>query len=130
MADGSDDRWTVRGVPAALRGAAAEAAQRRKVTVGAWLCQAIDREVAAERAPLELKVAGPVAAMSAELSAADVRLALIERAVASAVSLAAAPGVPSGFRWRANRLLRESLPDPALRVLADKPRLALVGSGD
>jgi hypothetical protein len=106
MADDlADDRWTVRGVPKGMREAASEAAARGKVTVGAWLCRAIDREVAAEREPFGLVL--PPADKSSD---AEARLAMVERAVASAVALASAPGVPTGFRRRANKLLRESLP--------------------
>lgn len=123
MAD-EDDRWTVRGVTKAVRDAAADAAQRRKVTVGAWLTGAIDREVRAEREPLDL-LPRPAADNSSDM--ADTRLAMIERAVASAVALASAPEVPTGFRRRANRLLRESLPPAAPRVVAGERRLKLAG---
>ena len=139
MAD-EDDRWTVRGVTKAVRDAAADAAQRRKVTVGAWLTGAIDREVRAEREPLDLAakradvpegvsrtlLPRPAAENSSDM--ADAKLAMVERAVASAVALANAPEVPIGFRRRANRLLRESLPD-ALPRLAGGDRRLMIGGG-
>ena len=50
---------------------------------------------------------------------------MIERAVASAVALAAAPEVPAGFRRRANRLLRESLPPVLPRVIGGDGRLMI-----
>jgi hypothetical protein len=124
MAD-DDDRWTVRGVTKAVRDAAADAAQRRKVTVGAWLTGAIDREVRAEREPLDALVR-PAADNSSDM--ADARLAVVERAVPSAVALANAPEVPTGFRRRANRLLRESLPNALPRVVAGDRRL-MIGGG-
>ena len=121
MAD-EDDRWTVRGVTKAVRDAAADAAQRRKVTVGAFLSEAVVFAVRAEREPLDL-LPRPAADNSADM--ADARLAMIERAVASAVALANAPEVPTGFRRRANRLLRESLPAALPRVVAGDRRLMI-----
>jgi len=125
MAD-DDDRWTVRGVTKAVRDAAADAAQRRKVTVGAWLTGAIDREVRAEREPLDL-LPRPAADNSSDM--ADARLAMIERAVASAVALAGARGVPKVFRQQANHLLRESLPEPLTTMVASDRRLKLRAPG-
>ncbi len=61
--------------------------------------------MAAEREPFGLALSP-----SDKMSDAEARLAIVERAVASAVALAGAPGVPTGFRRRANKLLRESLP--------------------
>jgi hypothetical protein len=88
--DLSDDRYTVRGVPKAFREKAAKAAGRRKIPVGAWLCQAIDREVEAERQPLDLIRPGSVADKSSDpsdiASDAVARLALVERAIAAAVA--------------------------------------------
>lgn len=124
MAD-DDDRWTVRGVTKAVRDAAGEAAQRRKVTVGAWLSRAIDREINAEREPLDLTLPRTPADKTADMADTHTRLALIERAVASAVALAGAPEVPTGFRRRANRLLRESLPDARPRIVAGERQLRI-----
>jgi hypothetical protein len=130
MAD-DDDRWTVRGVPKAMREAVVDAARRRRVQVGEWACEAFDRHIRAEREPLDMAVADKSADRSDVLSDADARLALIERAVASAVALASAPGVPAGFRRRANRLLREGLPVPVGRVAAGNGRrLAIAGPGN
>jgi hypothetical protein len=132
MADSEsdDDRWSVRGVPKSYRAAATYAARRRKVGVGAWLCQAIDRAVQAERAPLV--VTGPADrssdGMSDGLSDAGAQLALIERAVAAAVALAEAPAVPTAFRRRANRLLREALPVAAVRGVDGQRRLPVDGA--
>jgi hypothetical protein len=132
MADESaDDRWTVRGVPKGVRDAVADAAQRGKLTVGMWLCRAIDREIQAEREPLDLLVTRPVADKSSDrsdnLSDSGSRLALIERAVDAAVALAGAAEVPAGFRRRANRLLRDSLP-PATPRKVSSPRLLIDGA--
>jgi hypothetical protein len=128
----ADDRWTVRGVPKAVRDSATDAALRRKVTVGAWLCQASDREINAERAPLDLMRPQAMADKSADasdrLSDAAARLALIERSVTAAIALAAEPAVPTGFRRRANRLLRESLPAPALPTIPRRRQIYLAAS--
>ena len=126
-------------MPKAYRDKAAEAATRRKVTLGAYVCRALDLAVLAERAPAErirsASEADPMADMSAMsavvLSEAASRVAVIERAVAAATALAAAPGIPAGFRRRANRLLRESLPPATPRVPAAARRaLVVVADGD
>jgi hypothetical protein len=131
MADNNADdmRWTVRGVAPEVRRVAAEAADRAKVSVGAWLSRAVDREIAAERAPLDVLAPRMAADKSSDtpdgLTDASARLALIERAVAAAVALANAPDVPAGFRRRANRLLREGLPAAGAR--AEQGRLLIDG---
>ncbi len=113
-ADKADERWTVRGVPERYRDAAAKAAQRSKMKVGAWLCEAIDAAIQAEREPIDISSPPPVSAVADD--SADV-LDRIERAVSSAVLLANAPDVPMTFRRRANRLLRDSLPSSPGRML-------------
>lgn len=41
--DAADDRWTVRGVPRNVRGIAAKAAEKRSMTLGDWLSEAVVR---------------------------------------------------------------------------------------
>ena len=131
--DTADDRWTVRGIPKHVREAIAAAAQRRKVSVGEWACEAFDRHIQAEREPVAQAIARPAdrpADMADVPSDADAQLALIERAVNAAVALAGAAAVPVAFRRRANRLLRDSLPTPAGRPSRGKPTLLLAGGTD
>lgn len=45
------DRWTVRGVPARLQKAAAEAAWAADLTMGAWLSQLVEQAVAGSLPP-------------------------------------------------------------------------------
>ena len=121
MADDlADERWTVRGVPKAYRDRATEAATRRKVTLGVYVCRALDLALQAEREPVDLIGAwcgaDDAADVSAALSDASARVAMIERAVSAAVALAAQPEVPPGLRRKANRLLRESLAQASPRV--------------
>jgi hypothetical protein len=125
--DQADDRWTVRGVPKAVREAAAAAADRRKITVGAFLCAAMDRELQAERAPIDLLPPRPADNLSDTANGtADVGLGIVERAVAAAVQLASTEGVPIGFRRRANRLLKDALGKPSPRApMAERRALAL-----
>ena len=47
------DRWTVRGVPARLQKAAAEAAWAADLTMGAWLSQLVEEAVAGSLPPSE-----------------------------------------------------------------------------
>ena len=47
------DRWTVRGVPARLQKAAAEAAWAADLTMGAWLSQLVEDAVAGTLPPTE-----------------------------------------------------------------------------
>jgi hypothetical protein len=112
--DSDGERWTVRGVPRGYQEQATEAATRRDMKVGAWVCAAIDLALQAEREPVILMPPQGPADATADTAdaAADTRLALLERAVAAAVTLASTPGVPTRFRQRANRLLREALPVP------------------
>lgn len=106
MSDGNaDDKWSVRGVPKSYRDAISQAAARQKIQVGAWICCAVDLAIQAEREPVILM---PVGYVSDDV--ADARMTLLERAVAASVRLAEAPGVPVGFRRRANGLLRQALP--------------------
>jgi hypothetical protein len=121
--ESADDRWTIRGVPKAVRDAAADAAQRRKVTVGVWLCEAVDHAIKAEREPLDLLVADKPADRSDALSDTGARLTVLERTIAAAVTLANARKIPLAFRKEANRLLRESLPSPTGLVSGEKVRL-------
>jgi hypothetical protein len=88
--DAAEVRWTVRGVPKRYRDAAAEAADRAKLPIGAWLCRAIDQAVQAERVPLE--VTAPAGAVVAPPRPAGVgELAELMRA---AQAMAEATGVP------------------------------------
>jgi hypothetical protein len=88
--DAAEVRWTVRGVPKRYRDVAAEAAVRADLSVGAWLCRAIEQAVQAERAPLE--VTAPAAAPAPRPAAAGVgELADLMRA---AQAMAEATGVP------------------------------------
>jgi hypothetical protein len=114
MADEDETRWTVRGVPKAYRERAAEAASRRKVTLGTYVCQALDLMLRTEREPLAALL--PLADKTADMTE-DARLARIERIVASVVALASTRGVPAETRKQANRLLREALPQPATDVM-------------
>lgn len=41
--DASDDRWTIRGIPKNVRGIAAKAAEKRGMTVGDWISEAVVR---------------------------------------------------------------------------------------
>ena len=41
--DAADDRWTVRGVPRNVRGIAGKAAEKRGMTLGDWISEAIVR---------------------------------------------------------------------------------------
>lgn len=116
MADVDDDRWSVRGVPKATRDAAAAAAQRGGISVGAWLRAAVDRALQAEREPIPaVGVSGLADKMSDAYAATSDALGLVERVVESAVRLAAVEGVPKRLRGHANRLLREMLPQPVSR---------------
>jgi hypothetical protein len=117
MAGESDDqRWTVRGVPEGYRTKAAEAATRANIKVGAWLCGLIDLGVSLEREPVVLMAPRPASDTAAATADAAERLTLLERAVTASIALANTPGVPTGFRRRANRLLREALPIPTPRA--------------
>ena len=119
------DRWTVRGVPKAYRDQAAQAAQRLDISVGTYVCQALDLRRQAEREPLDLLAPADTMAGTSDLPAdalsdAQQILALIERATAAATLLANTPGLPTRFRQQAMRALREALPRPVTRT-----RLAL-----
>lgn len=127
--DLADDRWTVRGVSKGVRDAAAEAARRRKISVGAWLALAVDLAITAEREPMDL-ILPRAADKSSDTSDVAARVSMVERVVASAVALAGAPDVPMGLRRRANRLLRESLSTVGQHAAAaDRPRLIAGGAG-
>jgi hypothetical protein len=110
-----DERWTVRGVPKRYRDRAGEAATRRKLTLGAYLCEAIDLAVRQKREPIVADKRADIVAPVIEPLAAGY-LGLVERAVTAAVALAGVPDVPTTFRRRANRLLREALPPAARRM--------------
>lgn len=114
-----EDRWTIRGVPTAYRVKATEAARRSRTKVGPWLCQAVDAALNAEREPMDLS--GPPVESARSAESADIILARTVSAIAAAVQLAGAPEVPTAFRRRANRLLRESLPSGPAK--APKPKL-------
>jgi hypothetical protein len=87
--DAAEVRWTVRGVPKRYRDAASEAAARADLSVGAWLCRAIEQAVQAERAPIDaLPPAGPAPRPAA---AGVGELADLMRA---AQAMAEATGVP------------------------------------
>jgi hypothetical protein len=86
--DAAEVRWTVRGVPKRYRDAASAAAARADLSVGAWLCRAIEQAVQAERAPIDALPAAP----PPRLPAAGVgELAELMRA---AQAMAEATGVP------------------------------------
>jgi hypothetical protein len=100
---GPAEPWQIKQFPRRLRLELTEQARQERVSVGELLTRLV----------VSARDAGWQFDASAEpLPAADAmaRLALVERAVATAVSLASAPDVPRAFRSRANRLLRESLP--------------------
>lgn len=46
--DAADDRWTVRGVPRNVRGIAGKAAEKRGMTLGDWISEAIVRYARAD----------------------------------------------------------------------------------
>jgi hypothetical protein len=109
-ADAAENRWTVRGVGMSYRKAAADGAERMGVSVGVWLCQAIDRAIQAEREPID--VIPPAAAARKPRAKADPEklLAMTERAIAAAAQLAEAEKVPPDLRDQLETLLRRSLP--------------------
>jgi hypothetical protein len=115
-AEKDDDRWTVRGVPEGIREAANAAMKRVGLTQGAYIAQAIDRNIQAEREPFEVSAPGradklsAVADIAADVS--DTQLARVERVIAAAVALASTEAVPPTLRRHANRLLKASLPPP------------------
>jgi hypothetical protein len=100
---GPAEPWQIRQFPRRLRLELTEQARQERVSVGELLTRLV---VAARDAGWQFDLAAE------PLPAVDTmtRLALVERAVAAAVSLAGAPDVPKAFRSRANRLLRDSLP--------------------
>src|SRR3954451_20327348 len=80
-ADAAENRWTVRGVGMSYRKAAADAAERADISMGAWLCRAIDRAIQAERESIDVI---PMAAAGAKPRAKPDReklLAVTERAI-------------------------------------------------
>jgi hypothetical protein len=107
--------WTLKAVPTQTRQAVIRAAQRENLTVGQWL----ERRV---REWTEEGSAVVVSETSSETRSPPHDLDLIERAVTAAVALAGAPDVPKAFRQRANRLLREALPQAAPRVMPGRQR--------
>ena len=70
------DRWTVRGVPARLQKAAAEAAWAADLTMGAWLSQLVEQAVADSLPPSEPSVIERFAVI-------ERRLDKLERAVSA-----------------------------------------------
>lgn len=96
MADNSaDDRWTVRGVPKGYREAAAKAADRRKITVGAFLCAAVDREMRAEREPIDLiPPRGKMADTPGLTRESDIGSAMMTIGALKAMAEAQAAGLP------------------------------------
>ena len=130
--DQGDGKRSVRGIPQAIWDGATAAAARADMAVGPWVAQAIDRALQAERAPLDLVVpsADKTADTSGKRSDTADSLDLIERAVAAAVALAGAPEVPTAFRRRANKLLREALPAPVPRLVVADRVLRIAGGTD
>jgi hypothetical protein len=117
--DAAENRWTVRGVGMSYRKAAADAAERADISMGAWLCRAIDRAIQAEREPIDVI---PMAAAGAKPRAKPDReklLAVTERAIAAAAQLAEAEKVAPDLRVQLESLLRKSLPP----VKKQKPAL-------
>jgi hypothetical protein len=88
--DAAEVRWTVRGVPKRYRDTASEAAERADLSIGAWLCRAIEQAVQAERAPLEVTVAAAAPAAPRPAAAGVGELAELMRA---AQAMAEATGV-------------------------------------
>ncbi|WP_159718306.1 hypothetical protein [Geminicoccus flavidas] len=68
------ERWTVRGVPAHLQKAAAEAAWTADLTVGAWLTRLVEAAVADGLPPTELTT-------TQRFEAIEQRLERLERAL-------------------------------------------------
>jgi hypothetical protein len=100
---GPAEPWQIRQFPRRLRLELTEQARQEHVSVGELLTRLV---VAARDAGWQFDPAAESLPVADTLT----RLALVERAVAAAVSLAGAPDVPKAFRSRANRLLRDSLP--------------------
>lgn len=115
MAD-DDDRWTIRGVAKKVQEEAKAAAGRLKVPVGDFVMIAIEEAIREERKPIEreqpLHIVDASRFFSRPGEIEAIELENIERAIAAAVTLAAAPAIPVAFRRRANRVLRDLLPRP------------------
>jgi hypothetical protein len=87
--------------------------------VGAWLCQAIDRVIQAERKPID--VISPTAEPRNPHTKLDAEklLAMTKRAIAATAQLAEAEKVSSDLRDQLEMLLRKSLPAPAQPAASD-----------
>jgi hypothetical protein len=107
--DAAEVRWTVRGVPKRYRDAAAEAAARADLSVGAWLCRAIEQAVQAERTPIDVLPAAGAAAPSPRPAAAGVgELAELMRA-AQAMAEATGVSIPKATARHAVALMTGEL---------------------
>jgi hypothetical protein len=123
MADNaSDDRWSVRGVPASHQAAAVEAAARANIKVGPWISAAIERAIAAEREPVDLV---PARAADAASDATPPPLSL-DLVITAAATLAGARGVPAELRRRGNAALIACLPPAPAREPGAPVRRRLV----
>jgi hypothetical protein len=126
--DAAEVRWTVRGVPKRYRDAASEAAARADLSVGAWLCRAIEQAVQAERAPIDALPAVVAAAPVLRPAAAGVgELAELMRA-AQAMAEATGVSIPKATARHAVALMTgelraaRGLPPLAPRRSAGPPR--------
>ena len=90
--DAADLRWTVRGVPKRYRDVASEAAVRADLSIGAWLCRAIDQAVQAEHEPID--VIPPAAAAARSSSPATASMGELAELMRAAQALAEATAVP------------------------------------
>jgi hypothetical protein len=108
--DAAENRWAVCGGGLSYRKAPADAAEWAGSSVGARLCQAIDRAIQAEREPID--VIPPATEPRKPRAAPDPEklLAITERAIAAAARLAEAEKVPPDLRDQLETLLRKSLP--------------------
>lgn len=86
--DASDDRWTIRGIPKNIRGIAAKAAEKRGMTVGDWISEAVVRYSKADTAEVSADTKAGVPAKQQEdyfklvfdaLERTDKRLTAIEK---------------------------------------------------
>ncbi len=106
-----NDRWTVRGVPKAYTERAVAAAQRRKIPLGAYVCEALDLADRHERR-LNVEVmlpAPPAPSDRFDLAAFADRVVVLDRMIDAASKLAAQPNIPDVFRKRATRALNRAM---------------------
>jgi hypothetical protein len=109
--DAAENRWTVRG--GGSRGRAGGGA------VGAWLCQAIDRAIQAERKPIDVISSTAEPRKPRTKPDAEKLLTMTKQAIAAAAQLAEAEKVPPDLRDQLEMLLRKSLPAPVQPAASD-----------